>query len=57
MNLKYTIMIDPKEKDQSPQTSQSESSNSQQEESNETNWSENQQIDEEGAEIAPDDVK
>jgi hypothetical protein len=45
-------MSNPEEKDQQAQPNEQ-----QHEQQQETNWAENQQVDEEGAEISPDDVK
>ena len=51
-------MKDFEEKDEQVQKDGSEQSTDQQNKTaKETNWSENQQIDEEGTEIAPEDVK
>jgi hypothetical protein len=51
-------MKDFEEKDEQAQKDASEQSTDQQNKgTEETNWAENQQVDEEGAEISPDDVK
>jgi hypothetical protein len=51
-------MTNSEEKDQQAQQNTTETSKHQSNESaQESNWAENQQVDEEGAEISPDDVK
>lgn len=51
------IMKDPEEKDEQAQGTDSEAAGQQPTETQNTNWDKKQQIDEEGNEIGPDDIK
>lgn len=50
-------MKDPEEKDNQAQSANGEAAEEQSNSTQNTNWNEHQQIDEEGNEITPEDVK
>ncbi len=50
-------MIDPKEKEEQPANSGGEADKKEPKQKENTNWDEHQQIDEEGNEVGPDDIK
>lgn len=50
-------MIDPKEKQENQEPTQDSQEKLDNQNTEETNWSSNQQIDEEGSEVDPEDIK
>ena len=54
---KYITMENPKEKDEQAKISTDDTTQQQSGDTQDTNWEHNQQVDEEGNEIDPEDIK